>query len=303
MKTFDPDLQAAYESGFIGKVATCFKITLLNGDVLGFTTWDRWLSYDGLDYNPDVGVGLTELDSFSIGTKVGTMRFTGLLGTYVSKNDLRFFWPGAKIFIFNLTPKYDSVDLTWAADLDRGIEVLRSGDLGNTKISDETKFDSEFRSISQRASLTFGKLLAPLCPYRFGVDDGTIMSVCPVDLDTKKHTVTLTTVSADGLTLTFTLATTDDFLTAGFVAALSGDNVGVPPKQIRDHSQSGTTATVVLYDQLPFPLVEGVTSLEITEGCQKRLDPDCIRHTGDGAPHGGFKDIAGPDFLALRVKP
>jgi hypothetical protein len=299
MKNFTMALQDRLQTGAIGYVATMFKIILTDGTVLAFTTFDQWVSYLGTNYNPDVGVGLTEMDSQSIGTKVSTMKFSGLLGTYVTADDLRYRWSGATLLVFNCTPKQDPVALDWSADTDLDIELLRFGDIGNLKLPGDGTFTGEFRSISQRASVSFGVACNPLCPYRFGVNKG--LSRCPVDLATKRHTVSLASVSSDGLTLTFTLATTDDYLTNGTIEALDGANAGIPGLNIKKHTQSGTTATVELYDRFPLTLLVSA-SMRVTEGCQRRFDPDCLRHTGDGAPHGGFKDLVGPDFQSLRVK-
>lgn len=300
-KTLSAALDAAVAVENVGNISTMVLVEPRLTEPVAFCTWDDPVEFDGVVYSPEDGTGLTEITA-AIGTQVGKMGFTGLLGGRVTKDDLRHYWPGATLTVFNVIPVQSFETLTWSASVVD--EYLRRGDLGNAKILSEIDFTSEFRSISQKAGVAVPGAMLRKCRFRFTVDDG-FSSRCPVELASVQHTVDVLDVSADGKTLVLDLTLTEGYLDRGWIEAAEGANLNVWPMPITSHSQSGAEATVTILEGFPFTLVDG-TSMKVTEGCRKTW-PDCKRHNPAGGgktagwPYGGFKDLLGDDKLRLRV--
>lgn len=275
--------------------ATCVKITLRDSTVVAFTTWSDFLNFLGVIYDPNELVSIEPV-SGSVGTGVVSFTITGLIGAYVaalgqalSADDARFLFTGAKMVFFNVLP----------LNLSAGMEMIASGEVGEVRILSETSFSIEFRSNMQRAAIQYGLFITQNCHKDLGVQNfnGT---GCPATLI--HHTVTVSAVSGDGLSISFTLTPTRTLVNGTLVGA-SGGNSQVPPQRIKSYTLVAGVVTAVLADSLPFGVLVG-DSLVVTEGCRKDSSvheggiTDCTFYNGSDFPAGYSPDVPGVDRLS-----
>ncbi len=289
-------LSTAYQQNIEAGVgsATCVLITLRDSSQLAFSTWSDFFTYLGVAYDPNEIAQITEVSS-QIGTGVITLTVTGLLGAYlqalgrpVTADDARFLFSGAKAVIFNVFP----------SDLAAGQETLATGELGEIKILSQTAFSFEFRSLMQRAAIQYGLYITQNCHKQFGVQNFNCTGCTATPIT---HSVAVTSISADGLTIAFSL-TPNRTLTNGTILGASGGNSKVAPMRIKSYTVVAGVSTVVLSDSLPY-LVSVGDSLVATEGCRKDSTPheggitDCTFYNGSDAPAGFSPDVPGVDRL------
>lgn len=184
MKTIPAGLMTEYESGS-STITTCWKVTLTNSTVLGFTECDVDLTIDGLTYlaatgfSPSTFQGQTKL-------AVDNADAVGIIdSTTISAEDLAAgIWDYAQVEVFQ-------VDRT---NIAAGQNLITKGHLGQIGIERGT-FKAELRGLTNNLVQSVGKIYSPSCRANLGD------SKCGVDLGPFTVTGTLTGVSADGLVL------------------------------------------------------------------------------------------------------
>lgn len=184
MKTISVALKAHYAQQY-GTIATCWKCTLQNGTIKGFTDHDRDLAIDGVTYLAESGYTASSVETTDA-LNVDNLEVAGMLvSPAITEADLRAgLWDFAAVEIFRVN---------WA-DLSQGREYVRVGHLGEVSAG-RGQFTAELRGLMQHFSRVIGQLTSPSC--RASLGDAR----CQVNLASHTVTGTLTGVAEDNCTL------------------------------------------------------------------------------------------------------
>ena len=148
-------------------------------------------------------------------------------------------------------------------NLAAGAVIQRVGRLGEVSAMGIT-FKAEIRGLMQALSQPIGQVYQPSCRADFGDDK------CKFDISTVTIDATLSSVSADGLTLY-----SPDLLEAagaydgGKVLFMTGANHGLPAEV-----KTSAIGSINLQMPMPFEPLPG-DIFKATQGCLKRLIEDC----------------------------
>jgi hypothetical protein len=285
--------QAALDAGRTPTLL--FKITLIGGTQFLWTTWAHEVTWAGLTYDSR-DLDKVNLGANSIGAQVSTFTLDAQLGGRISTDDLLYKWPNATCEVYTVFPIDDGYG-NYIGDTTPGQVVYEKGLITKTDIVDPLNCTIEYEGVGRYFTKIPVYDIPIKCPLTF------CEGRCPKNAADVEHVVTLTDVSADGLTIEFT-ATPDYGFIRGFYRPGSGLNDGLPPIGFKDATNVGTTWTCVLYDTFAYPLEIGDTGVA-REGCTKDKDPACntffpadADHS-EGWPYLGF-DPPGQDWLSAN---
>lgn len=272
MKIIPIELAEHYEQETT-TIASCMKITRTDGLMVGFTSVDRRLRIEGLDYQ--LGVDVSSIVS-SAGLNVDNMEMTIVPdGEVVKRLDIiSGRWDKAAFEIFEVN--YE--------DTGAGTNPIKSGTLGEVELN-RGKFTVELRSLKQALQQPVGEVTSKTCRYRLGD------ARCRVDLETFTHDAVVTesvdnqTIASDDLTQD------DDYFTEGYVLFMSGQNDGLSYK-----CKSFSSGQITLSLPMEFPCGEGDEFIAVA-GCQKRHLLDCRDKFTNIPNFGGEPHLAGIDAL------
>jgi uncharacterized phage protein (TIGR02218 family) len=207
MKTISPGL-ASHLSGEHLTLATCWKVTRLDGEVFGFTDHDSTsgdLAVDNLEVN-----GALDAASITEGDLLAGV------------------WDHAEVIIFRVN----------YLDLAGGVLYLRNGRIGEVR-SGRSYFAAELLGLAQKLQQTIGEVYTPSC--RADLFDAR----CKLDEASFTVTGTVTHVT-DRRTFRDTSRTeADEWFNAGKVTWTSGLNNG-REMEIRTHAAATDTFTLFL---------------------------------------------------------
>lgn len=242
---------AEHLAGRVTTLARCWRLTRLDGAVLGFTDHDVSISFDGTVFSAMDGLSSTG-DVARSGLGVGGFEIEGALSaTGLDVSDLdngRFDGATVEFFLVN-----------WADVSQR--TLLRSGTLGEVTRADDG-FSAEVRGPMQQLETVRGRVFAHTCDADLGD------ARCGVDL--APLAVTASVVSAHGAKLVVSglSAYAAGWFSGGGAVALSGAQTG-DTFAIAEHTLSGDDAVIVMRPQVA-GFAQGDT-LSLTPGCDKRF--------------------------------
>ena len=275
MRPVDPDLQSHLDSGAT-TLATCWRIALRDGFVLGFTDHDRALSFGGTDFLPETGATGTALSS-SADLSVDNADIEGALSAdALSADDLAAGrYDGAEIEIFRVN---------WAAPDQR--LLLKKGVIGEvSRIGDA--FRAELRGLSHHLDQTRGRVYQRLCDVNLGGP------ACGVDLDDPQfRTAGTVTALADAQSFIGSgfAGFPDEWFAHGLLTWTSGANAGTAA-HIKTQSAGGAIA-LWLPAGGPIAIGDGFAA---TAGCDKRF-ATCKGKFSNAVNFRGFHLMPGNDF-------
>ena len=163
---------ADHLAGEVTSLATCWKVTRRDAQVLGFTEHDVDLLVEGVTYQAATGFTPTAIENSSA-LNVDNLDVEGLLdsGAITESDLLAGLYDFAEIEVFQVNHTAP----------DEGKLMLRLGWLGEVRVQNQ-QFVAEVRGLTQQLSQTIGALYSPLCRARLGD------SRCGINL--AAHTVT-----------------------------------------------------------------------------------------------------------------
>lgn len=166
-------------------LCTCWKVTLQNATVYGFTDHDVVLSCGGVTYQAKTGFAASNIDT-QTKLAVDNLEAIGFLDSVlITANDLTAGnWDFAEVEIFLLN---------WR-DLTMGRDLLIRGRLGAVSQAQNT-FTAELRGLTNAYSQVIGKLYQPSCRATLGD------AKCAVNLAAYTVTGTVDSVSSNQLVL------------------------------------------------------------------------------------------------------
>lgn len=274
MKTIPIAVATNFASG-AATPAYALRVTRTDGQVFGFTSARRSVDISSVTYDANQGLDASAIAA-SAGLDTDNLELTTLDdGTLFTHADVvGGVWQGAAFLIF----RYN-----WAAPAD-GTEPVMGGTFGNVSLK-QGAVVVELRGLQQYLQQPVGNVTSKTCRARFADyprPNGN--NRCGLDVAAHTTAVTVGTVTSRRQ-FTITGATiADDVLAEGLAVFTGGDNDGITGK-IRSYAGQ----TVTLATDLPYLPVTGDT-LNVINGCRKRLDEDCAtRYSNErrfqGEPH------------------
>ena len=140
-------------SGELTMLATCWKITRRDSVVMGFTSHDKSLSFDGVDYVANSGFTPSDIKN-SDSLEGDLFNLEGFLdSSFITESDL-------------LAGKYDFAEIEIFqvnyADLTQGKIIHRTGWFGEISF-DNGRFNAEISGLTSKLAKTIGDLYSPTC--------------------------------------------------------------------------------------------------------------------------------------------
>lgn len=260
-------------------LAVCWYIKRTDGVEYGYTTADKTLTIDGLDYKP-VNSGEPSSVKMSANLSPDNSEVEVVLDDDdISEEELRaglFDYAQVKKFLVN----YENVSL--------GKIKLISGRMGKITILDG-RAKTEFMSLTDHLNMQIGRHILPTCDAELGD------SKCGVDLASYTVSGTITSVT-DNQTFTDSDRTEDDdYFTYGKITFTSGNNNGLS-MDIKDFA----SGQFKLMESMPYDVTVGNT-YEAVAGCNKEFST-CKDKFNNGVNFRGFPHLPGPmEILRYEV--
>lgn len=230
-------------------LATCWKCTLKNGQVYGFTTHTKDLTIDGVLYESASGYVPTSVESDS-SLSVDNLEVEAILNSdTISEADLLAgLWDYAKVEIFEVN--YN--------DLSMGTNPLRKGRIGEVVIKD-VSFVAELRGLGQAFTQGVGELYSPNC--RASLGDAR----CKVNIASYTVSGSATSVTNARIFTDSSRVEADDYFNGGMLTWTGGDNAGYS-MEVKDFTNSSKIVELVL--AMPYAIQVGDT-YTMHRGCNK----------------------------------
>lgn len=274
------DVGAALQSHLDGGVTTlakCWKLTLGDGRVRGFTEHDRDLVFGGLTYRAATGFAGSAIEA-QTGLGVGDSQVAGVLSDDgIDAGELEAgLYDGARV---------ETWIVNWA-DVSQRV-LLTAGEIGEVRRGDHA-FEAEIRSLSARLNLAVGRTYQPVCDAVLGD------ARCGVDADAAAYRGSgAVESSVDGRVLDVSglEAFADGWFEGGALRWTSGANEGLTA-EVRGFADGW----IALWRAAPRVVAAG-DAFTVTAGCDKRLATCAAKFANvlnfRGAPH-----MPGNDWVA-----
>jgi len=265
---------AAHLSEEVTTLATCWKLTLRDGVVLGFTNHDDDISLEGVLYQAASGFIPTAIAGSS-DLAVDNLDVEGVLDAVgIKQEDLiagRYDFAEVDIFIVNYQ------------DLSQGSMSLRTGWIGEVQYGN-SQFVAEIRGLTQKLSQTIGSLFSPSCRAIFGD------ARCEVDLSTLQQTGIITGVEDRRIFSDSGRLESDNYFRHGLMQFTDGLNIGQAMEV-----KSFSNGTIVLVLPMPFDVSIGDGYI-IDVGCDKTFGM-CVDNFANAVNFRGEPHVPGTDRL------
>lgn len=268
----------SHTAGEVTTTATCWKVTLRDNTVLGFTDHDQPLTFGGVTYQASTGYTASAIES-KVGLEPDNLELLGVVdGVSVVSSELRAGrWDYAQVEIFLVN---------WA-DPTAGQVILRKGRLGEVT-QGAARFQAELFGLSKQLQQRFGRLYTPSCDADLGD------ARCKIVLATfGRGTVagTLTAVSSRRVFTDTSLTDAAGWFTGGTVIFTSGANVNIR-REVKDFSSGGV---ITLQEGFPYLPVVGDAHI-IQAGCDKSA-ATCQSKFNNFVNFRGFPTLPGIDKM------
>lgn len=152
--------------------------------------------------------------------------------------------------------------------------------LGKTHLLDE-RYKIESMSLIDALNQSTGKTYTPGCTKTFG---GQEFAGCKVALGPITVTGTLTHMTSQTVFRDSSRAEAADYFGYGQISFTTGDNAGMPAKDIKRYEADGT---IEVFEAFHYPVQVG-DQYSMIPGCRKRLDEDCITKWSNVDNYGGY---------------
>ena len=183
MKAISQALKDHYASGAT-TLATLWLLTRTDNVVMGFTDFDKNITYNGVTYQASTGYTRTAIKD-TVGLNVDNLEVDGILDSAaITEDDLHAgLYDYATIVVMRIN---------WA-DTSMGVEILRSGKLGEVSTTDTT-FKAELRGLTQQLSQNLLEVYQPACraslfDVRCGVNPAAYTVTGALTTGSTRHTI------------------------------------------------------------------------------------------------------------------
>ncbi len=279
MKAVPPALAAHLAAGAT-TLAYCWRVTRIDGLVLGFTEHDRDLVYAGTTFRASTGFTASQIQQ-SLALSVDNLTAAGALSSAdLTETDI-------------LAGRYDDavVELFWInwADTSQGLTIA-AGNLGELTRAG-LAFSAEFRSLANRLNQKIGTTCERFCSAKLGD------ARCKVDLTQPAYRAAATLGTAgqvSELVVGGLGGFAADWFTFGTLLATSGANEGLA-LDVKAHIRTSGVDILQLWVPLPFPAAIGDTAT-VLAGCRKSFTT-CRVKFGNVPNFRGYPHIPGADTV------
>lgn len=259
-------------------LATCWKVTLRDATILGFTDHVADLIISGVTYDAATGYTPSAVQT-SASLEVDNLELLGGLDeTAINATDLiAGKWDFARVEIFQVN----------YLDLTMGTLPLRSGTLGQVT-RNKSMFQAELRGVSQALTQGIGRLHMPGCDADLGD------ARCGINLATFPDGTVSGSVSTVVSRIAFldaSLLQPADWFAGGLLTFTSGFNNGFA----REVKSFGGGGVITLQAAMPFAVAIADT-YSMTAGCDKSL-ATCQAKFSNTINFRGFPHLPGVDRL------
>lgn len=235
--------------GEVTTLATCWKATLVNGTIYGFTDHTSDLTISGVVYQASTGYtpsAISTTDQLS----VDNLDVMGMLSdASIAEADIKAgLWDYAQIEIFQVN----------YSDLTQGTLGQRKGWLGEVKTG-KTLFTAELRGMAQKLQQNIGELCSASCRAKLGD------TRCKKDLTAFTFTGSVDSVTSNRQFADAGLTQADNYFEYGQLTWTGGLNNGLVMEV-----KSYTVGNVLLQLQMPYTVQVGDT-FSIIAGCDKKV--------------------------------
>lgn len=278
MKILPTGLQEHLDSGSTSMVF-CWRITRLDGVVMGFAEHDENLIFDGTEFKAATGFSATNIQK-SLGLSVDNLDVQGALSSNaITEKDIA-------------AGRYDdaTVELIWVNFNDVSQRLLLNkgfiGQLTRTQYS----FNAELRSLASKLQQPTGRLYQRTCDANLGD------SRCKLNLEPFATTGTITGF-VDERFVFATLAVTNPtgYFAFGYMEMLSGNGVGLK-YEIHGHTVNPDGSIGFELWESPVITPEVGDTLKVYPGCDKSR-ATCKDKFNNIINYQGFSFIPGADFI------
>lgn len=277
------DIPSALQDHLNTRVTTlcwCWKLTLTNGTVQGFTNHDEDVTFDSVTYEASTGFLGTEIES-QLGMAVDNMDvFSAVDSINLTEEDLEAGRYDSAVIEFYL--------VNWRDVAER--VIIKKGILGQIERGN-VNFRAEVRSLSTKLQQVQGRVYSYTCDASLGD------SRCGVSLSGSTYTGTGVVVTTNGFS-SLTASGLDSYETewfkSGLITISSGLNADIA-REVKGHFAENGIVTISLWEPLPFELSVSDT-FTIQAGCDK-LFSTCKAKFGNATNFQGFPHIPGNDTL------
>ncbi len=273
MKPASTALKAHFEEE-TATLATCWKLTRRDNQVMGFCSHSKDISYEEVEYKASSGFTPSSISSHS-GLAIDQLEVEAVIESgMISDADIHAgLYDFAEIDIFLLNYK----------DISQGALELRRGWLGEIKYGTQY-FTAEVRGLTQKLSHTLGELYSPRCRAKLGD------ARCGISLAGYTDSGAITSITSQRVFGDISLLAEDGYYNFGLVTFLSGNNNGLSMEVKR--YQSGVVELA-----MPMPYALAISdSYQIVAGCDKRFST-CIAVFSNAVNFRGEPHIPGNDKL------
>lgn len=263
------------------RLCRCFRLTRLDGHVLGFTDHDEDVTLDGLRCLAGAALSATEAAS-TLGTSPDEMEAHGAFSDdAITEADLSAgVYDGAKVEVF---------DVDWSAPDTRHL-------LGRYTVGEVERgalgFRAELRSMSATLDRPTGRVHTSLCDVRRLGD-----SRCGVNLRPWQSAATVSAVNGTEVQVTGLDGFPSGFFDRGTIRWDTGSNAGAEA-DVRVNLNSGGAVTLSLWRE-PVGVPQPGDVLTVFAGCD-RTAATCRNRFGNLANFRGFPHMPGEAFLRER---
>lgn len=276
MKTITAGLLAHYQ-GEATMIATCWKVTRIDGTVFGFTDHDANLTVSGVTYAASTGYSRTAIQT-SAQLNVDNMDVEGILdAASITETDLAAgLWDYAAIEVF---------EVNWA-DLTLGTLKQRKGTLGEVR-SGRIRFSAELRGMMQRMQQAIGRMYGPACDVDLG------SARCGIVLASFTVTGSITGVTGNRVFADSGRAEADGYFDGGKITFTSGANNG-RSVEVKSYLLAG--GAIALQVPAPYTVAIGNT-YSMSAGCDKTFGATGCGKFNNKVNFQGFPHLPGRDRL------
>lgn len=278
MKTIPPALLAYLQATGGAEVATCWKMTLTDSTVMGFTDHDKDLVVDTVTYSAKTGYNRTAIASNS-SLAVDNVDLEGAIAAAgITNEDIRaglYDYAQVEVFMVNAT------------NVSLGKVILRRGVLGELTLKSGI-YVTEIRGLAQFLQRQSIRVFTPECNARI------YDSRCTVDPTNFTNTGLITSITTPNKVIVTTLSGTSrpiGYFSGGLITFTSG-NANGRSMEVRDHAASDTLTLLL---PMTWDLQVGDT-FSIRRGCDQTLTT-CQDVFDNVLNHRGFPKVPGSDRM------
>lgn len=270
---------SGFEAHLAADVTTlchCWRVTLRDGTVMGFTDHDRKLEFAGTSFEPESGLTASEARA-SLGLTSDVVDVSGALSAaHITEADIaagRYDGASVETYLVN-----------WQAVSER--QLLRKAMIGRIKRKDG-QFTAELEGLQAELDQTAGRTLRRLCDAELG--DARCRFVLGAS---HKGSGSLTQMKGDTAIVTGLGGHGDGWFTGGIVTWTSGAAAG-RRERVELHRRNGDQSELKLWRETAAPVAAG-DSFTVTAGCDKHFST-CRDKFSNARNFQGFPHLPGND--------